>query len=71
MSLIVTAFPANRIVVYGDDMLDAVEPDSAQPFNFQIAYDLSDEEVRLTFSMKELDRDQFKRLSYNKFTNFL
>lgn len=47
-------------------MLDAVEPDSAQPFNFQRAYRLSDDKVRLTLRMKELDRDQFEKLSYNK-----
>uniref|UniRef100_A0A671U6R9 Deoxyribonuclease n=1 Tax=Sparus aurata TaxID=8175 RepID=A0A671U6R9_SPAAU len=36
----------DRIVVYGDDMLDAVEPDSAQPFNFQRAYRLSDDKTQ-------------------------
>ncbi|XP_057181352.1 deoxyribonuclease gamma-like [Triplophysa rosa] len=30
----------DRIVVYGDDMLDAVVPGSAEPFNFQKAYKL-------------------------------
>lgn len=44
----------NRIVVYGDDMYDAVVKGSAQPFNFQRAYRLSDEQVRLTLSMEEL-----------------
>ncbi|XP_072296094.1 deoxyribonuclease-1-like isoform X1 [Eucyclogobius newberryi] len=33
----------DRIVVYGDDMLKAVVPGSAKPFNFQKAYRLSDE----------------------------
>ncbi|XP_073717471.1 deoxyribonuclease 1 like 4, tandem duplicate 1 isoform X2 [Misgurnus anguillicaudatus] len=33
----------DRIVVYGDDMLDAVVPGSAMPFNFQKAYKLTDE----------------------------
>ncbi|XP_044040241.1 deoxyribonuclease-1-like isoform X2 [Siniperca chuatsi] len=36
----------DRIVVYGDDMCDAVVPDSAQPFNFQAAYHLSDATTR-------------------------
>ncbi|KAL6112346.1 uncharacterized protein ACO6RY_09124 [Pungitius sinensis] len=35
----------DRIVVYGDDMLDAVVPNSAKPFNFQEAYKLSDEQA--------------------------
>ncbi len=34
-----------RIVVYGDDMLQAVVPNSAKPFNFQKAYGLSEEQV--------------------------
>ncbi|XP_057181897.1 deoxyribonuclease 1 like 4, tandem duplicate 2 [Triplophysa rosa] len=33
----------DRIVVYKDDMLQAVVPRSAKPFNFQQAYKLSDE----------------------------
>uniref|UniRef100_A0A8C6SF75 Endonuclease/exonuclease/phosphatase domain-containing protein n=1 Tax=Neogobius melanostomus TaxID=47308 RepID=A0A8C6SF75_9GOBI len=33
----------DRIVVYGDDMLQAIVPKSAKPFNFQKAYGLSDE----------------------------
>uniref|UniRef100_A0A9R1SK55 Deoxyribonuclease 1 like 4, tandem duplicate 2 n=2 Tax=Cyprinus carpio TaxID=7962 RepID=A0A9R1SK55_CYPCA len=33
----------DRIVVYKDDMLKAVVPKSAKPFNFQQAYKLSDE----------------------------
>ncbi|XP_073669702.1 deoxyribonuclease 1 like 4, tandem duplicate 1 isoform X1 [Paramisgurnus dabryanus] len=33
----------DRIVVYGDDMLDAVVPGSAVPFNFQKAYKLTNE----------------------------
>ncbi|XP_073323473.1 deoxyribonuclease-1-like [Pagrus major] len=36
----------DRIVVYGEDMYDAVVPDSAQPFNFQREYSLSDEETQ-------------------------
>lgn len=34
-----------RIVVYGDDMLQAVVPNSAKTFNFQKKYRLSDEQV--------------------------
>ncbi|XP_036387609.1 deoxyribonuclease-1-like [Megalops cyprinoides] len=33
----------DRIVVYGDDMLKAVVPNSAQPFNFQKAFGLTEE----------------------------
>ncbi|KAG5836592.1 hypothetical protein ANANG_G00257210 [Anguilla anguilla] len=35
----------DRIVVYGDDMLNAVVPNSAQPFNFQKAFELTEEEA--------------------------
>ncbi|TMS19338.1 Deoxyribonuclease gamma [Larimichthys crocea] len=35
----------DRIVVYGDDMLQAVVPNSAKPFNFQKAYELSEEQA--------------------------
>uniref|UniRef100_A0A3B3V5N2 Deoxyribonuclease n=1 Tax=Poecilia latipinna TaxID=48699 RepID=A0A3B3V5N2_9TELE len=35
----------DRIVVYGDKMLQAVVPKSAKTFNFQKAYKLSDEQV--------------------------
>ncbi|XP_070815863.1 deoxyribonuclease 1 like 4, tandem duplicate 1 [Chaetodon trifascialis] len=35
----------DRIVVYGDDMLEAVVPNSAKPFNFQTAYRLSEEQA--------------------------
>ncbi|XP_070705989.1 deoxyribonuclease 1 like 4, tandem duplicate 1 [Pempheris klunzingeri] len=35
----------DRIVVYGDDMLQAVVPNSAKPFNFQKAYGLSEEKA--------------------------
>lgn len=35
----------DRIVVYGDDMLQAVVPGSAKPFNFQKAFGLSDEQA--------------------------
>ncbi|XP_060925991.1 deoxyribonuclease-1-like [Limanda limanda] len=35
----------DRIVVYGDDMLQAIVPNSAKPFNFQKAYGLSDEQA--------------------------
>lgn len=35
----------DRIVVYGDDMLKAVVPESAKPFNFQKAFGLSDEQA--------------------------
>ena len=37
----------SRIVIYGDDMLDAVVPNSAKPFNFQIEYGLSEEDVSM------------------------
>ncbi|XP_042604950.1 deoxyribonuclease-1-like [Cyprinus carpio] len=36
----------DRIVVYGDVMLNAVVPNSAKSFNFQKAYKLTDEEAR-------------------------
>ncbi|XP_041810709.1 deoxyribonuclease gamma-like isoform X1 [Chelmon rostratus] len=35
----------DRIVVYGDDMLQAVVPNSAKPFNFQKEYRLSEEKA--------------------------
>ncbi|KAM9860080.1 deoxyribonuclease 1 like 4, tandem duplicate 1 [Aulostomus maculatus] len=35
----------DRIVVYGDDMFQAVVPNSAKPFNFQKAYGLSYEQT--------------------------
>ncbi|CAJ1051979.1 deoxyribonuclease-1-like [Xyrichtys novacula] len=35
----------DRIVVYGDDMLKAVIPNSAKPFNFQEAYKLNQEQA--------------------------
>uniref|UniRef100_A0A672HLH9 Deoxyribonuclease n=1 Tax=Salarias fasciatus TaxID=181472 RepID=A0A672HLH9_SALFA len=35
----------DRIVIYGDDMLQAVVPQSAKPFNFQTAYRLSEEQA--------------------------
>ncbi|XP_040890262.1 deoxyribonuclease-1-like [Toxotes jaculatrix] len=35
----------DRIVIYGDDMLQAVVPNSAKPFNFQKAYGLSEEQA--------------------------
>ncbi|XP_041945481.1 deoxyribonuclease 1 like 4, tandem duplicate 1 [Alosa sapidissima] len=35
----------DRIVVYGNDMLEAVVPNSAKPFNFQAAYGLSTEQA--------------------------
>lgn len=37
----------SRIVVYKDDMLKAIVPRSAKPFNFQEAYKLSDETVSI------------------------
>lgn len=39
----------DRIVIYGDDMLEAVVPHSAKPFNFQEAYGL-DMELALDVS---------------------
>merc|ERR1719498_801137 len=35
----------DRIVVYGDDMLQAVVPNSAKPFNFQKVYGLEEEQA--------------------------
>ncbi|CAL8338030.1 unnamed protein product [Merluccius merluccius] len=35
----------DRIVVYGQDMLEAVVPNSAKPFNFQKAYGLTEEQA--------------------------
>ncbi|XP_042351847.1 deoxyribonuclease 1 like 4, tandem duplicate 1 [Plectropomus leopardus] len=35
----------DRIVVYGDDMVQAVVPNSAKPFNFHNAYRLSEEQA--------------------------
>ncbi|XP_008297996.1 deoxyribonuclease 1 like 4, tandem duplicate 1 isoform X2 [Stegastes partitus] len=35
----------DRIVIYGDDMLQAMVPNSAKPFNFQTAYGLSEEQA--------------------------
>nr|XP_020469281.1 deoxyribonuclease gamma-like [Monopterus albus] len=35
----------DRIVVYGDDMLEAVVPNSAKPFNFQKAFKLTQEQA--------------------------
>uniref|UniRef100_A0A3Q3X7S2 Deoxyribonuclease n=1 Tax=Mola mola TaxID=94237 RepID=A0A3Q3X7S2_MOLML len=35
----------DRIVVYGDDMLQAVVPNSAKPFNFQENYGLSEQQA--------------------------
>ncbi|KAM3837918.1 deoxyribonuclease-1-like [Diretmus argenteus] len=35
----------DRIVVYGDDMLQAIVPNSAKPFNFQKAYGLTYEQA--------------------------
>lgn len=40
-----------RIVVYKDDMLKAVVPKSAKPFNFQQAYKLSDEMVSVLITV--------------------
>ncbi|XP_072237622.1 deoxyribonuclease 1 like 4, tandem duplicate 1 [Leuresthes tenuis] len=35
----------DRIVIYGDDMLHAVVPNSAKPFNFQTEYGLTEEQT--------------------------
>ncbi|XP_059184089.1 deoxyribonuclease-1-like [Centropristis striata] len=35
----------DRIVVYGDDMVQSIVPNSAKPFNFQKAYGLIDEQA--------------------------
>lgn len=37
--------PVNRIVVYGQSMLNAVVKDSAKPFNFQRAFRLNWKQV--------------------------
>lgn len=42
---IVILSSSNRIVVYGEEMLDAIVPDSAKSFNFQVEFGLTDEEV--------------------------
>ncbi|XP_061075011.1 deoxyribonuclease gamma-like [Conger conger] len=39
----------DRILVYGDDMLEAIEPNSAQPFDFQQAFGLT-EDMALSIS---------------------
>uniref|UniRef100_A0A8C1RMD7 Deoxyribonuclease n=1 Tax=Cyprinus carpio TaxID=7962 RepID=A0A8C1RMD7_CYPCA len=47
----------DQIVVYGDVMLNAVVPNSAKSFNFQKAYELTDEEVyenQFLFGLKTL-----------------
>lgn len=44
--MIVTLFPANRIVVFGKRMNDAVVPGSAKPFDFKRAYRLNYDTVR-------------------------
>lgn len=46
-----TQFP-HRIVVYGDDMLAAVLPNSAKPFNFQREYGMMEEMVRFLLKVK-------------------
>nr|AAH79505.1 Zgc:101000 [Danio rerio] len=35
----------DRIVIYGDDMMQAVVPGSAKPFNFQTAFSLTEEDA--------------------------
>lgn len=58
---------ANRIVVFGDEMYDAVVPDSAQAFDFQSAYDLSDATVRLfDISHGGFRLRSVRKLSYNE-----
>lgn len=41
-----------RIVVYKDEMLNAVVPKSAKPFNFYEAYKLSEEKVRASRTVR-------------------
>ncbi|XP_052394852.1 deoxyribonuclease gamma-like [Carassius gibelio] len=59
----------DRIVIYGEDMLNAVIPNSAKPFNFQKAYKLKEEdalkvsdhypvEVELKKNRKQLKRQR-------------
>lgn len=43
----------DRIVVYGDDMLAAVLPKSAKPFNFQKEYSMTEEMVRFLLKVKK------------------
>uniref|UniRef100_A0A665X9W0 Deoxyribonuclease n=1 Tax=Echeneis naucrates TaxID=173247 RepID=A0A665X9W0_ECHNA len=66
----------DRIVIYGDDMLQAVVPNSAKPFNFQKAYGLSEEqalkvsdhypvEVQLKSKNDTADKDEGLKLKLN------
>ncbi|KAM7421940.1 hypothetical protein PAMA_010153 [Pampus argenteus] len=48
----------DRIVVYGDDMLQAVVPNSAKPFNFQKAYGLSLEQVCYGHHIRKGQREE-------------
>lgn len=50
-SKLTSIFTFLRIVVYKDDMLEAVVPRSAKPFNFQQAYKLSEEMVSMLLQM--------------------
>lgn len=50
-SKLTSIFTFLRIVVYKDDMLQAVVPRSAKPFNFQQAYKLSEEMVSMLLQM--------------------
>uniref|UniRef100_A0A671Q877 Deoxyribonuclease n=1 Tax=Sinocyclocheilus anshuiensis TaxID=1608454 RepID=A0A671Q877_9TELE len=56
----------DRIVVYGDDMLKAVVPNSAKPFNFQTAYKLAHEDVNKNHFTFELifNHTYHKDMSY-------
>lgn len=45
---------SHRIVVYGDDMLAAVLPNSAKPFNFQKEYGMTEEMVRFLLGSKKM-----------------
>lgn len=43
--LTLTRYFSNRIVVYGDDMLASIVPNSAKPFNFHKEFDMTEEMV--------------------------
>uniref|UniRef100_A0A3Q3GBS6 Deoxyribonuclease n=1 Tax=Kryptolebias marmoratus TaxID=37003 RepID=A0A3Q3GBS6_KRYMA len=65
----------DRIVVYGDDMLHAVVPKSAKTFNFQKAFNLTDEQVCRRFHSEnfasvlgnERLKEAGRRLTSNEF----
>lgn len=52
----------HRIVVYGDDMLAAVLPNSAKPFNFQKEYSMREDMVRFLLAVKKKQKPASARL---------